>query len=146
MNVHPETAILYTITAFLNLIGLPADMAYFVFLNTAKDGITQAIAQNTLVQIVAFGNLAISALGCLVGVLANLLSYFAFWGVPFMQVVLAILWLDTSYNRKIDDLINRTIFLYMYEWGFKLSIFFMPFYSMFSMALSYAMYIVDVSL
>ena len=121
-------------------------MAYFLFLNTAKDGNTQAIAQNTLVQILAFGNLAISALGCLVGVLATLFSYFAFWGIPFMQVVLGILWLSTSTNGMIDDLFNRTIFLYMYEWGFMLNIFFMPFYSMFSMALSYVIYIVDVSL
>ena len=116
MNVHPGTAEIYKDLAFLNIFGLPVDMAYFLFLNTAKDGNTQAIAQNMFVQIFAIGSLVFSALGSLVGVLANLFSYFAFWGVPFMQVIIGILFLS-NIDRAIDDLFDRTIINYLYEWG-----------------------------
>ena len=46
MNVAPETAKYYGILFLLNLLGLPVDIAYFGFLNIAKEGNTQAIAQN----------------------------------------------------------------------------------------------------
>ena len=116
MNVHPDTAEIYKGLAFLNIFGLPVDMAYFLFLNTAKDGNTQAIAQNMLVQIFAIGSLVFSALGSLVGVLTNLFSYFAFWGAPFMLIIIRMLFLE-NIDRAIDDFYTRTIINYLYEWG-----------------------------
>ena len=79
LNVDPETTVNYRAIAFLNMLGLPVDITYFLFLNTAKDGNTQAVAQNTLIQIVAFGNLVISALGSLLGVLFNALMQLSYW-------------------------------------------------------------------
>jgi hypothetical protein len=46
INVAPETAKYYGILFLLNLLGLPVDIAYFGFLNIAKEGNTQAIAQD----------------------------------------------------------------------------------------------------
>ena len=45
MNVDSGTAKYYGNLALLNLIGLPVDFAYSIFLNAAVDGNTKAVAQ-----------------------------------------------------------------------------------------------------
>ena len=78
-KVDPDTVLFYNGLAYLNMLGLPVDMAYFLFLNTAKDGNTQAFAQNKLIQIGAFGILGISALGSIVGVVFNTVAQLDYW-------------------------------------------------------------------
>jgi hypothetical protein len=45
LNVDRGTAKYYGNLALLNLIGLPVDFAYSIFLNAAVDGNTKAVAQ-----------------------------------------------------------------------------------------------------
>ena len=49
IDVAPETAQYYGILALVNLFGLPLDITYISFLNAAKDGNTQAVAQDATV-------------------------------------------------------------------------------------------------
>ena len=139
-KVDPETVDFYNGLAYLNMLGLPVDMAYFLFLNTAKDGNTEAFAQNTLIQIGAFGNLAISALGSLAGVLFNAFMQLRYWILAISK-----LFLQPQNFAYEGEWLVKYIINYWYEDGFLYTLAFVPFYSMFAMALPYAIYIVDVN-
>ena len=88
----------------------------------------------------AIANLAISAIGSIFGVIFNIV-----W-----QLVLCIQDIITFDFKSVDmwtimEVTARNSFENIFYEGFKPAIFFMPFYSMFAMALPYAFYIFDVN-
>ena len=90
MNVAPETAKYYGILALINVFGLPLDIAYLGFLNIAKEGNTQAIAQDKTTQIVAVANVAITAVGTIFGVVFNLVWQLVLWLQDIMNIDLTV--------------------------------------------------------
>ena len=140
MNVAPETAKYYGILALLNAIGLPLDIAYLGFLNIAKEGNTQAIAQDKTTQIVAVANVAITAVGTIFGVVFNLVWQLVLWLQDIMNIDLTVtdMW-------GVLSLTARNFFENIIYEGFKPALLFVPVYSMFAMALPYAIYIYDVN-
>ena len=140
MNVAPETAKYYGILALLNAIGLPLDIAYFGFLNIAKEGNTQAIAQDKVTQIVAIANVAITAVGTLFGIVFNIVWQLVLWIQDIIEIDLTVtdMW-------GVLELTARNFFENVFYEGFKPALLFLPVITMFSMALPYSFYIYDVN-
>ena len=141
MNVAPETIEYWLILAILNAVGLPLDAAYASFLNLAKDGNTQALAQDWRVQIVAVGALAVTAVGSLLGFVFNIVWQLVLWiqDIATLDFTTLDMWavLELTAKNLFDNVI--------YE-GFKPALLFVPVYGMFAVALPYAIYMYDVAL
>ena len=124
----------------LNLVGLPADFAYSVFLN-AEDGNTKAVAQAPLTQVVAILNLVLSAIGSIFGIASNITWQLILWIKDIMEIDLAVVNFGDAMLLTAKNFIDNVF----YE-GFKPSLLFVPFYSMFLfMAVPYAIYVLDVN-
>ena len=141
MNVAPETIEYWAILAILNAVGLPLDIAYASFLNLAKDGNTQAFAQDWRVQIVAVGALAVTAVGSLLGVVFNIVWQLVLWiqDISTLDFTTLDMW-------AVLELTAKNLFDNVFYEGFKPALLFAPVYGMFAVALPYAIYMYDVAL
>ena len=141
MNVAPETIKYWGILFALNFAGLPLDGAYASFLNLAKDGNTQALAQDWRVQIVAVGTLAVTAIGSLLGVVFNIVWQLVLWiqDISTLDFTILDMW-------SVLELTAKNLFDNVFYEGFKPALLFAPVYGMFAVALPYAIYIYDVAL
>ena len=140
LNLAPETRDYYGILALFNFIGLPFDIVYASIMNLAKDGNTEAFADQAGIQAYAIATAIISGLGSLFGLVFNMVWQLALWIDDLKH-------LDLS-NTDMWGVMRITFINFFdnvfYE-GFKPAIFFIPVYSMFALALPYAFYVYDVS-
>ena len=139
MNVAPETAKFWTIFWIFDWIGIPADITYGVLLNAAENGETWRYAANGRVQAATFSNLVYAGIGSIFGIVFNIVFQLVLWIYDLGTI-------DVS-NAKIFEVMEmtfRNFFDNVFYEGFKPSIFFIPFYTLFGMALPYSLYIWNV--
>ena len=89
----------------------------------------------------AIANLVISAIGSIFGIVFNILWQLVLWIKDIMEIDLAVVNYKDVLTLTAKNLIDNVF----YE-GFKPALLFLPFYSMFAMALPYAIYVFDVNL
>jgi hypothetical protein len=89
---------------------------------------------------VAVANVAITAIGTIFGLVFNLVWQLVLWLQDIISIDLTVtdMW-------GVLDLTARNFFENIFYEGFKPAVLFVPVYTMFAMALPYALYIYDVN-